>query len=161
MALNAFLRIVGKKGKTSTDIKGSCKEKGMEGWIQLIACDFGIDGSKWTCKVTKDTDQSTPQLYKLVSDQVEDEKFVVDCEIRFQETRQAQADRGPVNVEIPHFTSKFEACKVSPITTNMADVTEHANVARRVRDTFEFTFAAVENTWENGTSVKVGVGADA
>lgn len=149
MALNAYLRLVGRK---TGEIKGSVREKGREGKIMVIAVSHDIASPRdagsglATGKrrhsplvVTKEVDRSSPLLHQAMAANETFKEWVLQFwapSITASETQ--------------HFTITLTDAAIASISRRMPN-NKHPDLMRL--ETFEeigFTYATIQWTWTEG-----------
>lgn len=154
MALNAYLRL---KGKKQGEIKGSVIQKGKENRIQIIAVSHditsprdaasGLPSGKVMHKpiiITKELDKSSPLLYNALCTN----EAITEFELQFW-TPQKGAAAG-AGAEKQHYTIKLTNASISDIKFRMLNNKnpDLANFAEY--EEVSFTYQKIEWIWNEG-----------
>ena len=143
MALNAYLKL---KGQNQGDIKGS----GPENKIMVIASNHsilsprnessGIAIGKRMHKpfvITKEVDQSTPQLYKALVDN----ENISEWELQFWKPDTSGA-------EMQYYTVKLNNATIASIEFHMPNNKDHQLMKFMEYEEIAFTYQDIEWIWE-------------
>lgn len=150
MALNAYLKL---KGQVSGDIKGSVTIRGREGRIAVIAATHQIVSPRDPATgqatgkrahkpfvITKEVDQSTPQLYAAMASN----ELMSEFELQFFAPRLAGAGQG---VEVQHYTVRLTKAAISSIEFVMPNNKEPDMAARAEYEEVAFTYQKIDWIW--------------
>ncbi len=149
MALNAFLKIVGKK---SGEVHGSVTQKGREGRIMVIAADHSIvapsdpqagvaTGKRMhhPFSITKESDKSSPILYNMLNTS----EVISDWILQF-------FAQSPTGVETQTHTVQLSNALISDITFHMPN-TRDPDLTRYVEhEEISFVYQKITWTWVDG-----------
>jgi type VI secretion system secreted protein Hcp len=148
MALNAYLKIVGKK---TGEVKGSVTVKGHEGNIQVIAANHevlsprdpvpGLASGKRIHKpfvITKERDRSSPLLYNILCTN----ELITDWTLQFF----ANLPTGPAQTHTVQLVNAA-ICDIAFIMPN----NKHPDLAPLVEyEEISFTYQKITWTWTDG-----------
>ena len=149
MALNAFLKIVGKK---SGEVRGSVTQKGREGRIMVIAADHsivapndpqaGVATGKRMHKpssITKECDRSSPVLYNMLWTS----EIISDWTLQF-------FAQSPTGVETQTHTVDLTNALIAGISFHMPN-NKNPDLARYVEyEEISFVYQKITWTWTDG-----------
>lgn len=154
MALNAYLRL---KGKKQGEIKGSVVEKGKENKIRVIAVNhditsprdaaIGLPTGKVMHKpliITKELDKSSPFLYNALCTN----ESMTEFELQFW-TPQKGVTSG-VGAEKQHYTIRLTNAGISDIKFRMPNNKNPELVNLTEYEEISFTYQKIDWIWNEG-----------
>jgi len=149
MAMNAFLKIVGKK---TGEVHGSVTQKGREGKILVIAADHSIvapsdpqagvaTGKRMhhPFSITKECDRSSPVLYNMLCTS----EVISDWTLQF-------FGQSPTGVETQTHTVQLTNALISGISFHMPNIRNPELVRYAEYEEISFVYQKITWTWIDG-----------
>lgn len=155
MALNAYLRL---KGKKQGEIKGSVVQKGRENKIQIIAVSHDITSPRDAASglptgkvmhkplvITKELDKSSPLLYNALCNN----ETMTEFELQFWTPNRGAATG--VGAEKQHYTVRLSNASISDIKFRMPNNKNPELVNLAEYEEISFTYQKIEWIWNEGS----------